>query len=111
MMEKHEPSRLIANCLKCIKLGSEIRDLEFMKAWMTQARSLAAVQGSEDQHDQLRIYEEEIRVLEELEAVGGAGSALLRDHPLVIGREKILRRRAERIKGSVSRPTPSPDPG
>lgn len=111
MVEKYEPSRLIANCLKCIRLGSEIRDLEFMKAWMNPARKLAATQGSEEQHEQLRNHEEEIRLLEEMEAVGGAGSALLKDHPLVIGREKIRRRRAERIRASATCPLPSPDPG
>ena len=102
MAEKSEPSRAIANCLRCLRLGLEIRDLDYMEAWMHQAQELAAIQGSGEQHAQVRAYEQEIRHLRETEKVGGPGSALLATHPLVLGREKLLRRRDSRLRASAA---------
>ncbi|KEQ07622.1 hypothetical protein [Pseudorhizobium pelagicum] len=102
MLDKSEPSRAIANCLRCLRLGLEIRDLDYMGAWLHQAQELVAIQGSDEQHAQVLAYENEVRHLRETEEDGGRRSALLAEHPLVVGREKILCRRASRLTASAA---------
>lgn len=97
MAEKSEPSRAIANCLRCLRLGAETQDLNYMEAWMHQAKQLVRIQGSDEQRAQVHAYEEEIIRLREIESLGGPGSALLTEHPLVIHRAESIRRREERL--------------
>lgn len=73
-----------------------------MEAWMQQAQELIGIQGSDEQRAHVRAYEADIIRLKEIESVGGPGSALLTEHPLVVGRVKILRRRASRLKASAA---------
>ncbi len=60
----HPDSRLIAACLRCLEIGSRAKNASYMRWWLRRAEYLLKTGGSSQQRDQLKAYEDQMKLLE-----------------------------------------------